>query len=347
MNVRVSIVLPTLNARRFLDERIASIQNQHYTDWEVIVVDSNSQDGTLERLQKWVSSDSRVRILQAPRGLYACWNRGIAAARGEFVYIATSDDTMTPTFLSTMVATLDAHPSCGIAHCKLVITDDSGRPADGMCWDYFPSSRFFGPVNDRPHIRRAPHDGILHCGVQSVYTSVTQLLIRRRVFEKIGYFETNFGSLADFEWAMKASLVFDTVHVPLPLASWRLHDAQATNLSFFKSPKFFGMMLAMMRSALRTVRKVDPERIEKLKWRDLKRCYVKLRLAAVISAQAGLPSKLVGLISAFVHDPWLVLEILRSRYQHRPFVETDAGIEFCRALLGKYGYDGSIRPYDT
>lgn len=91
----VSIILPTLNARKFLEARISSILNQTFRDWELIVVDSYSDDGTWEYLNQLQTHDEQeIFRYQIPRGLYQAWNFGISKARGTYVYIATADDTM-------------------------------------------------------------------------------------------------------------------------------------------------------------------------------------------------------------------------------------------------------------
>lgn len=83
----------------------------------------------------------------------------------------------------------------------------------------------------RPHIRKAPLDGLLHTCLTTTYHSITQLLIRRTTFQKWGLFKTQWGSRCDFEWGMRVSLVCNTVHIPEFLATWRIHSAQATNLA--------------------------------------------------------------------------------------------------------------------
>jgi glycosyltransferase involved in cell wall biosynthesis len=113
---KVSILLPSLNAREFLEARIDSLLNQTFTDWEAIVLDSQSTDGTWEFFKSIASSDSRFRLHQIPRkGLYAALNRGLDLATGEFLHIATCDDTMAPEFLSEMLRAFSHCPEAGIA----------------------------------------------------------------------------------------------------------------------------------------------------------------------------------------------------------------------------------------
>ena len=216
----VSIVLPNLNNHRFLVDRLESILAQSYPHWELIIVDSYSDDGAWTLIQDYAAKDSRFRISQAPReGIYPGLNRCLQLVEGEYVYIATSDDTMDPDCLEKMVAALEAHPDCGICHVCLRVIDENGETVDGK-WRRFPVARFFGALMDVPHIRRAPHDGVLHCGVYTVYTSLTQFLTRRSVFEETGLFRSDWGSEGDFEWGMRAALLHSTVHLPEELATW-------------------------------------------------------------------------------------------------------------------------------
>ncbi len=190
-NPKVSVVMPNLNYRHYLDERIQSVLNQTLTDFEYIIVDSYSDDGAWELIQEYAEKDSRLLISQAPRGIYwTCWNMCIQQARGEYIYIATSDDTMMPDCLEKMVAALDAHPECGICHCCLKAIDEKGEEILGW-WYEMPAPQFYGELMNKLHIRLAPYDGILHCAFGSIYLSMTQLLIRRKVFEQVGLFRTN------------------------------------------------------------------------------------------------------------------------------------------------------------
>src|SRR5262249_49784139 len=107
---KLSICVPNLNNRRFLRERFAAIYQQTFQGWELIVVDNYSDDGAWEFLQEQASRDRRIRLSQAPReGLYANWNNCIRQASGEYVYIATSDDTMAPDCLEKLTAALETH----------------------------------------------------------------------------------------------------------------------------------------------------------------------------------------------------------------------------------------------
>jgi hypothetical protein len=228
----VSICLPSLNTFPFLQERIDSILGQTFTDWELVVTDSYSEDGSWELFERLARRDDRVSIAQAPRGLYPSWNHCLRRARGAFVYVATSDDTMALDCIEKMVTALSAHADCDLAHCPLVVTGPDGTPLDDDRSHRWPECTIFAHGLEHlarvPHIRRAPYDGLLHLVGEHVVLSVNQLLIRRSLFERTGYFESTWGSVGDFNWEMRAGLLASMVHVPDTWVSWRVHTTQAT-----------------------------------------------------------------------------------------------------------------------
>lgn len=348
---KVSILLPNLNQRLFLEERLQSIRNQTFSDWELVIVDNHSDDGSWEFFQGLPEHDVRIRIFQAPRrGMYDNWNNCLCLARGEYVYIATSDDTMDPDFLERMVWALSENPECDLAHCKLRIIDERGEPRFDFNWDVFYCVRFFREWIDREHIRRAPHDGILHCAVRTVYTSITQLVMRRRLFDRVGLFSTDFGSAADFEWGMRASLVAHTVHVPLRLATWRVHGRQGTDMGHLDSPGQKRLLIRMVRRAFRRARRIDPAGLQRLRLSDLTYLYRKERLCATLKeerrrrAPGPVPlHRKIGIgLYWLCRDPLVFLEFYRCRRDVKNFLPANAPLVYARQLLAKYGLGGNL-----
>ena len=350
---KVSILLPNLNNRPYLPERMRSISEQTLPDWELVVVDSYSSDGAWEFLQEWSAKDPRIRLFQTrQRGIYVNWNRCINLARGEYVLIAPSDDTMEPDFLEHMVRALDENPGCDLAHCKLRIIDEKGEPCRALNWEQLFSTRFFGEWVDLPHIRRAPHDGVLHSGVRTVYTSITQLLIRRRLFDRVGLFSTRFGPAADFEWDMRASLLADTVHVPRYLATWRVHEQQNTDISRLDAASRKREFIQMVRHAFHAARRIEPARLRRLRLGDLTELYRKERLTETLkeARQRFAPRPLpwfrrirIGLEWLF-RDPVVLLEFYRRRRDPKTFLSPLAPLQYAEALVKKYGLVDHLLP---
>lgn len=249
MQPLVTICLPNLNKRPYLEARLDSILQQTYPHWELIVCDCQSTDGSWEYLQERLGEDPRATLFQETPAFYGNWNACLQKAQGKYIYIATSDDTMRPQALERFVEALEAQPDCGLAHCNLEILDDDGQAVP----DFLPKcffAQYFGDLLQQPHIRHAPHDGLLHFSGNTVYLSVTAFCIRRTALEQYGDFRTDFGSQADFEWGMRYGCATDVVHIPEVLASWRIASDQATSFEVQQSVQQKANTLRMIELAI-------------------------------------------------------------------------------------------------
>ena len=222
----VSICLPNFNGRAFLEERMATIMAQTFTDWELVVCDSHSDDGSWEFFQKF-KSDPRIQLHQVPReGLYAGWNECLRRARGEYVYFAPSDDTVQPELLERLSSPLQRHPEISVAVCDYQTIDEAGRSLE-MPLGNSPR-QFLGEWMTKPCLRPRLTEFVLHCCFNTIWVTMTAILFRRSLLEKIGPFRTDRGSQADLEWTLRATLATDVAFVPGRFATWRVHGNQAT-----------------------------------------------------------------------------------------------------------------------
>ena len=115
---KVSILIPVYNREKFIAECIQSALDQTYTDFEVVVVDNDSDDGTWEICQRFAALDQRVRVFRNDTniGPVRNWKRCVEEARGEFSKILFSDDCLEPNCLSQMVPKLD-DPVVALVYC--------------------------------------------------------------------------------------------------------------------------------------------------------------------------------------------------------------------------------------
>ena len=101
----ISVVIPVYNVERYLDECIQSVINQTYTDWECVLVDDGSTDGSGELCDKWSTKDERVRVIhQQNGGVSKARHRGIDEAKGKYITFVDSDDWLDSNYLLKMVA---------------------------------------------------------------------------------------------------------------------------------------------------------------------------------------------------------------------------------------------------
>lgn len=107
---RISVLLPVFNAAPTLTRAVASIRAQTFSDWELLVIDDGSTDGTGEFLVKLAREEPRLRVItRAHEGLVAALNVGLAEARGALIARMDADDESHPERFAAQVAWLDAH----------------------------------------------------------------------------------------------------------------------------------------------------------------------------------------------------------------------------------------------
>jgi glycosyltransferase involved in cell wall biosynthesis len=108
----VSVIIPAYNAARFIEETIHSIQDQTYSNWEIIVIDDGSTDHTAAICEEL--NDARVNVTrQKNAGVAVARNNGLLAAKGDFVVFFDADDLMSPDFLSVRVQALKDDSEAG------------------------------------------------------------------------------------------------------------------------------------------------------------------------------------------------------------------------------------------
>ena len=91
----ISVIIPVFNVERYLDECIQSVINQTYTDWECILVDDGSTDGSGDICDEWARRNKRVRVVhQINGGVSKARNRGVEEAKCEYIVFVDSDDTI-------------------------------------------------------------------------------------------------------------------------------------------------------------------------------------------------------------------------------------------------------------
>jgi glycosyltransferase involved in cell wall biosynthesis len=127
----VSVVIPTFNRAYCLPETIASVLAQTHRHLEILLVDDGSTDGTVEKIAALWPAEPRLRVLrQANAGVSAARNRGMDAARGQFLALLDSDDTWLPWKLEVQLACLARYPRAVMVHSEMAAVDADGRVFD-------------------------------------------------------------------------------------------------------------------------------------------------------------------------------------------------------------------------
>lgn len=209
----VSVIVPAYNAERFISQAIDSVLNQTYWDYEIIVVNDGSTDGTIEVLCPY--KDLTIYIEQENRKLPAARNAGVRAAGGNYLAFLDSDDLFLPEKLSAQVRYLDARPEIGLVVSGHQYIDDSGRLLQ-ECRPWIDNSS-------------VTLETILFGGLAPIHA----VLLRREWFERVGGFDEQFAYCEDMDlWYRLALAGCPMEWVPAVVCQYRLH---ANNMS--RSPE--------------------------------------------------------------------------------------------------------------
>lgn len=112
---KVSVLMPAYNSEKYVGAAIESILNQTFADFEFIIINDGSTDGTPEIINKYARADKRIRFIDNKKnqGIIAVLNNGLDLCRGEYIARMDSDDISLPERLKKQVKYMNAHPECG------------------------------------------------------------------------------------------------------------------------------------------------------------------------------------------------------------------------------------------
>ncbi len=128
MSGKVSVLMGIYNCETTLEEAVRSIQDQSYTDWELILCDDGSSDGTYEVARRIAQEDDRVILLQNTQneGLNKTLNKCLAHAKGEYVARMDGDDTCMPHRFARQVEFLESQKEYDIVSTPMTLFDEHG-----------------------------------------------------------------------------------------------------------------------------------------------------------------------------------------------------------------------------
>lgn len=196
----VTIITPTYNRADYLSETIDSVLSQDYSNLEYIVLDDGSKDNTLEILEKYEGKiiwDSHPNM-----GEVKTVNKGFGMAHGDIIGVVNSDDPLLPNAIHSIVEFMQANPKIGIVYPD---------------WDYIDAHG-----NKFDHIQTFDYSYIdmlrwHHC------MPGPGTFFRKEVLTMLDGRDTQFRYVSDFEFWLRAGLIFDFARLPKTLATFRMH----------------------------------------------------------------------------------------------------------------------------
>ena len=198
----VSIVTPSLNQGRFIEETILSVKNQTYPRIEHIVIDGGSTDGTLDILEKY--GNSLLWTSEPDTGQSNAINKGWRMSKGEILAYLNSDDTYMPRAVDTAVKFLLDNPDVGMVYGDALHTNEKGEVTKVLHVQEFDLKLMLCSLNHVPQ---------------------PSVFLRRAVLDEIGYLDESLHLAMDLDYWIRLSLKFKIAYIPQTQATMRIHPS--------------------------------------------------------------------------------------------------------------------------
>jgi glycosyltransferase involved in cell wall biosynthesis len=196
----VSIIIPTYNYAHYLKETLQSVLVQTYTDWECIVIDDGSKDNTSEIVNEFVKKDNRfLYIHQQNKGVSAARNLGIKTAKGDFIQFLDGDDLLQTDKIKSQIEIFNQQPAVDIVYNDVRFFDDGNSKLLRA------SLKNNKPDNWLPKFS-AKGKTIVEAFSKINFLVMNSPLIKKSVFNKVGYFDEAMKALEDWDFWMRCAL---------------------------------------------------------------------------------------------------------------------------------------------
>lgn len=213
---RVSVVMSAYNNADYIESAVQSILWQSFRDFEFIIIDDGSTDGTGVLLEQLADTDCRIRLVRREnKGLTVSLNEGLALARGEYIARMDSDDLAIRERFEKQVAYLDANPDCVAVGTKVILID----PLDVEV------------VEGEFHAAHDDIDATLMrgSGAAMYHPSV---MLRRSALDRVGAYKPEFNGAEDIELFLRLAEVGHLHNLDEPLMRYRIHPASVNHTKF-------------------------------------------------------------------------------------------------------------------
>jgi glycosyltransferase involved in cell wall biosynthesis len=259
----VTLLMPVLNGMPFLPETLESIEGQDYRNWQILVWDNGSTDGTLDELHRWIPSRLPGRIFSGePLKLGPSLARLVLEAKTELCARIDADDVMLPQRIGTQVAFMQQHPEVGVLGTEVEFIDAQGTI--------------------RPHTTPySTQDADLRWLVRWLNPIChPTVMFRRSVILNAG----NYRDLKPFEdhdlW-FRASLISELANLPSILLKYRQHSASTMGQANSKYHTYFDAMAEL--NADRLFSGLSPQEAISLRSKAIRDAEVRVALSDVAS----------------------------------------------------------------
>lgn len=255
----VTIIIPNYNHSKFLKQRIESILNQTYRDYELIILDDCSTDNSRNIIDFFTEKHPLIRIYYNKTNSgnpFLQWNRGVSHANGEFVWIAESDDYAGYNFLEETVEVLKKNTHAGLVFSdSRIINEEKGIM-------YLASERkneFSSQKLSKAFNMHSDKGKSMFLFFENPIVNVSSVLFRKSYYLEAGGADISMRFCGDWFLYLKIYLLSDINYIPEPLNNFRLHSGSGykshyvSNNILFEKMKIFHFILRHSKISLKIV----------------------------------------------------------------------------------------------
>lgn len=228
MKPLVTICIPTYNGSKYLRECLDSVLSQTFSDFEVIVVDDQSQDETPSIIQEYAQRDKRIKFFSNMHnlGLVRNWNRCVELAGGEWIKFVFQDDMIASNCLERLLSAYD--DKCPLIVCRRTFKFDSTIDEGTRQW-YLNVPTVESLFQGKTYISSAAfcYAAIEGLGLNFIGEPVA-VMLRKSTLDTFGLFDVNLIGLCDFEYWARVACCEGFIYVPDILATFRVHRSSVS-----------------------------------------------------------------------------------------------------------------------
>ena len=211
---KVSVLMPVYNGERYVRETIASILAQTFREFDLIIMDDGSIDGTFDILQSLAKQDGRIQLLrnEVNVGIVRTMNTLFGLATGEYINRHDADDISLPDRFEQQVSFLDENPKVGLVSCRIQLIDVDGAPLE--------HEMFASPL-DNASLQRQLMD---HCCLCQ-----SSVMFRRSCLDIVGLYKESFEPSEDYDLWLRMAEVTQLAKLPEKLFCYRRHPGSVSS----------------------------------------------------------------------------------------------------------------------
>ena len=238
MTPAISVIMPVRNSAEWLAEAVASVRAQEFGDFEFLIVDDGSDDGTAAMLSGFATADPRIRLLrQAPQGIVAALNNAIAEARAPYLARLDADDRARPDRLGKQLAFMEAHPEIGLVGTFAERIDAAGNVVGRLA-----------PPTEPARLAR-----VLERTNPFIHSSV---MMRTALVRRIGGYRAAFRAAEDYDLWLRMAEAGGIANLADYLTQYRWHESNLSRRDAVRQS--FSVRLAQRSAAGRRSGACDP-----------------------------------------------------------------------------------------